>query len=659
MDDAAMDTSEMLTLIREWLPILYVTIGPITVVAFSIICKRDAPIRTGRRLGSSAMRRVMLSAQFGVRARRATSSELLQPSMPPLVILSLALGLLTMLSRLVSPEARALALEVGPVLYVCIAPLGCLLMVICGPYFEKPADEEAGRSSRLGRRTWRRAAIKLGASHSIQFAVRGQHSVSAKAPPKASSAGAHYSMMSLGAITAALVSLGLVLFYVGVPLESIREALPVVYVCVAPVLCVLYVSSATCRERAAERVMHIGERVMRRTARQFQLEPEHPEGGTRTTLLRPSQTATVQSGFKTGYAGGVVGAVGKLLGSPGATGATGYPRAPAPAGAGPKSLEKAHLELELQRSPRAQARLDAIKELEAAARAAAPAQIAQGIKPPPILLVMPNAVDITATPSKTASPTAAHRKGPPSTGSIKGSSPKPAKSVGTAKPLATGGAAAGAVPAAQVQARDRSPNSTTAATPAGGGHPRVAVNSATRTSPPRGNSMETRAPFTKKALWPSADAASGAMMETMPAGVAMTVAAGEQIDPAPQALHDTWHESSAIQSDVDSKAMTSYNNSARSPTSQHGVPKRASKEAAPSFAPQWGDTRKSPGVKPLKLVERDHEGRLVGAPLVEVDSRRVHKRLGDRKQLVEEMKARNDEAAKQLSRRSPKRDGRG
>ena len=50
-------------------------------------------------------------------------------------------------------------------------------------------------------------------------------------------------------------------------------------------------------------------------------------------------------------------------------------------------------ETEHERTPRAKARLDVLKDLEAAARAAAPAQLAQGLTPPPILLAMPDADD--------------------------------------------------------------------------------------------------------------------------------------------------------------------------------------------------------------------------------------------------------------------------
>ena len=64
-----MDPSDVFELVREWLPIMYVTIGPLVAVAFSTIFKTQS--RTGRRLGHSAMRRVMLSTQFGVRVRNS------------------------------------------------------------------------------------------------------------------------------------------------------------------------------------------------------------------------------------------------------------------------------------------------------------------------------------------------------------------------------------------------------------------------------------------------------------------------------------------------------------------------------------------------------------------------------------------------------------
>ena len=483
-----MSTPDMFALLHEWLPVGYVTVAPLVAVAFSMICKRgeSETRRTGRRLGNSAMRRVMLGAQFGVRVHRAANWKA-QLSMLPLVMLLavVLIGLLT-LSQLVTPEARALALEVGPILYVCIAPLVCTLMAICGPYFEKPADEETGRPSRLGRGVMRRAAMR-----SIQFIIRGQRTVSAKTP-RAVSAGARCrSMLPLAAITTALVSLGLALFYNGVPLDIIREALPIVYVCATPMLSVLHVSTATCRERAAERVVRMGQRMMRRAARQFELEPETPEGGACTNLLRTSQKVALQSNFES---------------------------------------------------------VDPSRDMGAAAPAADTAK-------------KKKATEACATMASVAPST-------PSDGMR--------SFVGSAGGVVGSGCSSGA----------------TGATRSAGVAPKPETLSKTA-SPPAAHTKGSRPnPF-------AATSPAGAVPVAQAQGAACSLM-----------------------------------------------------ETTPSFAPQWGDTRKSPDVKPRKLVEHDHEGRLLGAPSVVVDSRRVHKHLGDRKQLVEEMKARNDEAAKQFSRSS-------
>ena len=71
-----MEASDVFELVREWLPIMYVTIGPLVAVAFSTIFKTQS--RTGRRLGHSAMRRVMLSTQFGVRVRGSAIKSTLE-----------------------------------------------------------------------------------------------------------------------------------------------------------------------------------------------------------------------------------------------------------------------------------------------------------------------------------------------------------------------------------------------------------------------------------------------------------------------------------------------------------------------------------------------------------------------------------------------------
>ena len=546
--NAAMSMSDKIAFAHEWLPVMYVTIAPLVVVAFSLSCKRGdtGSRRTTRRLGNSAMRRVMLGAKFSVRASRAAASEIhaaARGSLPPLVTLSVALGLmltLSLLEVLVSPEARSLALEVGPVLYVCIAPVVCGLMAIVGPCFERPADEEAGRPSRLGR-----GAIRWRAMRSIQRVISIHRIMSAKAPPKAISLRARCrSMRPLIIITTVIISTGLALFYTGVPLAFIKEILPLVYVCATPLVCVLYVSTATCRERAAERVMRMGQRVMRRAARQFEPEPESTEGGTRTTLLRPSQTT--QSGFEV-----MDNVMDKRAAAPAAETATKASKECVTTASATPSTP-----------PRGGARLIAGSAgdgngslcspgVGATECAGASGSAGGALKP--------------ATPSKPTSPPAPHTKG---------SRPNPfadkSPNMPSPKAVVANGKAAGAVPTAQAQSRDRSP------TP-------ISAKSVARASPPRGTTKEARNPSPKKVLSPPGGE-TGSLLET------------------------------------------------------------------PSFAPQWGDTRKSPNVKPLKLVERDHEGHLVGVPLVEVDSRRVHKRLGDRKQLVEEMKARNDEAAKQYAR---------
>ena len=616
-----MPASGMIALAHEWVPIMYVTIAPLIALAFSLICKTGEAEsrRTTKRLGNSAMRRVMLGAQFGVRVHRATSVKV-PVSMLPLVMLCAVLGVLT-LSQLANPEARSLALEVGPVLYVCIAPLGFGLMAIVGPYFEKPAGEEAGRPSKLGRGAMRRAAM-----HSIRFIVRGQRNMSTKAPPKAVSTGAHCRfLMPLGAMTAVLISLGVALFYVGMPLESIHEVLPVVYVCVTPVLCVLYVSSATCRERAAERVMRMGQRVMRRAARQFELESENSSGASTTLLLPPSPKEALPINFESvivhrhATPADVSAAAPATptdsmptekiiaLATPAAKAAAPAAKAAAPAAKATAPTVKAPAPAPTPSKAKAAKKGKSVApepKLAKAAVACGTIASATPSTPPGGACSSPGSlgavVGSAGTPGATgamggagASESIAKLASPskvssPPLSQPKGTQPKGTSISPTAKAAVAGGAAAGAVPDAQAQARDIAQslptlNSATApmaaVPPSGGGHASVGVTASAHivasTSPEGGTAKEAIAPVARKALWPVVDGEADALMETAPYSRSVFSASvtNEQIGTSPQAADHTWHETSAMTSGVEGGTVN--RNSTRSPTSQRGVHPRA------------------------------------------------------------------------------------